>query len=69
MVGVILWCRMKIRIVKYTPSYFGITLDKKQLRLLRAIAADRAEPVEFFIRDCIRKGFANLERYKFSQGN
>lgn len=69
MVGYILGCHMKPNIVQYSPSYFGVTFNKKQLRLLRRIASVRAEPVGFMIRACIRKGFAQLEHYTFAQGD
>ncbi|KKL07215.1 hypothetical protein LCGC14_2588260 [marine sediment metagenome] len=60
---------MKPKTVQYTPSYFGITFDKKQLRLLRRIACEQAMPVGLFIRSCIQRGFLNLEQHVFSQGN
>ena len=69
MVGVIFWCRMKPKIVIYQSDYYGLLFTKKQLRLLRRIACDRAEPVGLFIRDCIQKGFAKLEQHVFSEGN
>lgn len=67
--NVLFRCRMKPRIVQYTPSYFGVTLNKKQLRILRRIASDRAEPIGLFIRGRIQHGFDKLEKYTFSEGN
>ncbi len=64
---VILWPTMKVKIVQYTPSYFGIVLDEKQLRLLRRIACDRGMTVNDLIEYYIQKGFVNTERYIFSE--
>ena len=69
MVGVIFGCRMKVKIVHYSPSYFGVTMTDRQLRRLCRIASDQALPVRVLIEQYIQKGFANTERYKFSQGN
>ncbi len=58
---------MNVNIVHYTPSYFGINLDEHQLRLLRRIACDRGMTINDLIESYIQKGFANTERYIFSQ--
>lgn len=60
---------MKIKVVCYNPSYFGIMLRDEQLIHLRRIAADRAEPVEVIIRRAIHRGFIGLQFYSFSEGN
>jgi len=69
MVGVIFGCRMKVKIVQYSPSYFGIMLTDRQVRRLCRIASDQALPVRVLIEQYIQKGFVNVERYSFSQGN
>ena len=69
MVGVILRCRMKLTIEQYTTSYYGVYFDEKQMRRLRRIASDQAIPVKTLIKSYMQKGFANTERYIFSQGN
>ena len=58
---------MKITIASYSPSYFGITLTDSQLVHLRRIAADRAEPIEFVIRQALQTGFSRLKHYSFSE--
>ena len=67
MVGIMFWCRMKIKIMHYTPSYFGIVFTTKQLRRLRRIAADRGMTVNDLIDRYLQRGFANTERYIFSE--
>jgi len=66
MVGVIFWCRMKPKVVQYSPTYYGIMLTDRQLRLLCRIATDQALPVRVVIERCLQKGFANTERYSFT---
>ena len=60
---------MKVKVVQYSLSYFGIVLSETQLRRLRRIASDQAVPVGVLIGRYIQKGFANTERYHFSQGD
>jgi len=60
---------MKIKIETYSPSYFGITLTRKQLIHLRRIAADRAEPVGLVIRQALQTGFSRLKHYQFGEGS
>ncbi len=67
MAVVILGPTMNVKIDRYTPSYFGINLDEIQLRRLRRIATDRGMTVKDLIESYIQKGFANTERYIFSQ--
>jgi len=60
---------MKAKIVQYSPTYYGITFTDRQVRRLCRIASDQALPVRVLIEQYIAKGFANTERYEFSQGN
>jgi len=60
---------MKIKVACYSPSYFGITLTDGQLSHLRRIAADKAEPIEFVIRQALQTGFSRLKHYSFGEGN
>lgn len=67
--GVIFRCRMEVKIVEYTQYMYAVYFSEKELRVLRRIASDQATPVKLLIKSYIRKGFANTERYHFSQGN